>query len=432
MLDIYCNGLQVPDDVTLMWTDDNYGFVRHFPDSIEQQRMGGNGLYYHVSYWGRPHDYCWLSTLSPYLMAQQLTESYRRGIRQIWMLNVGDIKPAEVQIHTFATMAWRGVSPQPDPGSLAEGIMQEMLGDEVFAGMDEAFAADVLACLDESYRLAWDRKPEHMAGTRVEEKDRAYWNMVRPIGYWTRQDAASRIDQYRKLSDKVERLAHEVAPDRQDAFVQLVKYPVQAAAQMNFKYLCPGQGQQAQDSIATLTRIYNKGVMNGGKWDGILSASPRGLRVFQPVSDEELPAYDDAGPRRKALIGPEDGQGTPIRGLGTNGRMLAMTQGQACHYPIDTELAGDSVTVIVQLLPNHPVSGGKLSFALSADGLPPVRVDYETYDRSEEWKLNVLRNAAERIITLPLDSEMKEHRLTFCPLTEGVILDQIYLILPCS
>ena len=106
VLDIYHAGLQVPDDVTLMWCDDNYGYIRHFPTAEECPRKGGNGVYYHVSYWGRPHDHLWLSTMSPYLIFQQMKLAYDRGIQKMWILNVGDIKPAEYQIELFMDMAW--------------------------------------------------------------------------------------------------------------------------------------------------------------------------------------------------------------------------------------------------------------------------------------------------------------------------------------
>lgn len=106
VLDIYQAGLQVPEDVTLMWCDDNYGYITHFPTAKEAARPGGNGIYYHVSYWGRPHDYLWLSTASPYLLYQQMKQAYEKGIRQMWILNVGDIKPAEYQTELFMDMAW--------------------------------------------------------------------------------------------------------------------------------------------------------------------------------------------------------------------------------------------------------------------------------------------------------------------------------------
>ena len=106
VLDVYRAGLEVPEDVTLMWCDDNYGYIKHFPTEAERARKGGNGVYYHVSYWGRPHDYLWLGTFSPALLYQQMKEAYERGIQKIWILNVGDIKPIEYQTELFLDMAW--------------------------------------------------------------------------------------------------------------------------------------------------------------------------------------------------------------------------------------------------------------------------------------------------------------------------------------
>ena len=113
VLDVYHAGLQVPDEVTLMWCDDNYGYIRHFPTAEERARKGGNGVYYHVSYWGRPHDYLWLGTAHPSLVYQQMSLAYERGIQKMWILNVGDIKPAEYQVELFLDMAWdiNSVSP---------------------------------------------------------------------------------------------------------------------------------------------------------------------------------------------------------------------------------------------------------------------------------------------------------------------------------
>lgn len=424
VLDVYLNGLRVPDDVTLMWTDDNYGYVRHFPDSTEQRRAGGNGLYYHVSYWGRPHDYCWLSTLSPYLMEHQLTEAYHRGIQRVWMLNVGDIKPAEVQIHLFAELAWRGVSQDLTQRGWTRPVMEEMLG-AVFPTMGEAFCREAVDCLDEAYRLAWDRKPEHLAGTRVEEKDKAYWNTVRPIEYWTQQTVERRLRDYRRLSDRVETLWQQLPTGSRDAFYQLVKYPVQAAAQMNVKYLSREESQQAHDSIQSLTQSYNRGWGNGGKWEGILSAAPRGLQVFQPVPQDAWPTYGEGEHWQPLQPADSAMTGRLLSGLGTQGRMLAVRRGETCQFPISEPLAGDSVTLAIHLLPTLPVDGGKLTFAVAVDDGAPCIVDYETYDRSEEWKRNVLRNCAERIVTLPLKKGDGTHVVTFRAMSEQVVVDGI-------
>lgn len=423
VLDIYLDGLRVPDDVTLMWTDDNYGYVRHYPDSLERCRKGGNGLYYHVSYWGRPHDYCWLSTLSPYLMEQQLTEAYHRGIQQIWMLNVGDIKPAELQIHLFAALAWQGVSANLTEKGLTRDIMREMIG-SLFPHQGKKQIESIISCLDESFRLAWDRKPEHLAGTRVEEQDKAYWNEIRPIEYWSQEEVQQRLSAYQRISDAVEQLSHLIEGERQDAFLQLIQYPIQAAALMNQKFLCPELTLQAQDAIHRLTQRYNKGIANGGKWDGIMTDAPRGLRVFQPVKPQELPIYSNQTSWKSLLTSPSVYPHV-LTGLGTKGWMLPTEKGKSINIPVGQLPAGDSITIRVHLLPTMPIDSKGLAFSISVDEGTTQTVHFETYDRSEDWKRNVLRNCSERIITLPTGKGANKHHVTFKALTDNVVLDQI-------
>ena len=164
VLDVYHAGLQVPDEVTLMWCDDNYGYIRHFPTAEERARKGGNGVYYHISYWGRPHDYLWLGTAHPSLIYQQMTLAYERGIQKMWILNVGDIKPSEYQIELFLDMAWN-----------LEAVKQQGVVAHQRQFLEREFGLEVAAQLQpvmqEAYRLAYIRKPEFMGNTRTEEKD---------------------------------------------------------------------------------------------------------------------------------------------------------------------------------------------------------------------------------------------------------------------
>ena len=160
VLDVYNAGLEVPDDVTLMWCDDNYGYIRHFPTAAEKARKGGNGIYYHISYWGRPHDYLWLCTVQPGLIYQQMTQAYERGIRKMWVLNVGDIKPGEYQIELFLDMAW-------DIGEMKKQGVTKHLYRFLEREFGQAVATQTLPVLLEHYRLAYIRKPEFMGATRT-------------------------------------------------------------------------------------------------------------------------------------------------------------------------------------------------------------------------------------------------------------------------
>jgi hypothetical protein len=131
-----------------------------------------------------------------------------------------------------------------------------------------------------------------MAGTRTEESDRKYWGTQRELP-WAADYKSQRISDYKSISDEAEQMASAIPLDRQDTYFQLVKYPVQGAAQMNFKYLSPqGESALAYDSIASLTRIYNQGISNFGKWNGIMDMHPRRLSVFNPVTAPLAPPQE--------------------------------------------------------------------------------------------------------------------------------------------
>lgn len=107
VLDAYNTGnINLPEDITLCWVDDNHGYIRQFPSVSEQKRSGSNGIYYHLSYWGSPQDYLWLSSISPSLISYELGRGYEQGIQRLWVINVGDIKPAEEEIEFCMDLAW--------------------------------------------------------------------------------------------------------------------------------------------------------------------------------------------------------------------------------------------------------------------------------------------------------------------------------------
>lgn len=106
MLDVYNAGLELPDDVTIIWPDDNYGYMKRLSSPREQKRSGRAGVYYHVSYLGKPHDYLWMSTISPALMYEELRKAYDATADRVWLLNVGDIKSCEFSMNLFLSMAY--------------------------------------------------------------------------------------------------------------------------------------------------------------------------------------------------------------------------------------------------------------------------------------------------------------------------------------
>ena len=430
VLDIYNAGLQVPDDVTLMWCDDNYGYIRHFPTAEERARKGGNGIYYHVSYWGRPHDHLWLSTMSPSLIYQQMKQAYDQGMQKIWILNVGDIKPAEYQIELFMDMAWN-----------LEAVAQEGVTAHLKHWLERELgtspAKELLPVMQEYYRLAHIRKPEFMGNTREEEKDPAY-RIVKDLP-WSEEFINERLSSYDRLSETVEKVTFRIPADRQSAYFELVKYPVQAAAQMNRKLLFAQlarhgkadweKSDAAYDSIAALTQHYNS--LENGKWNRMMDFKPRKLPVFNRVERKE--ATTPMIQERSAIYqwnGMDASKGNFIghEGLGYAGRAAGILMGKALTFSF-SDWKADVVEVEVRLLPNHPVHGTQLRFSVSIDGAEPKVISYETKGRSEEWKENVLRNQAIRKIVLPVSGK-KSHQLEIKALDEGVVLDQVMLYVP--
>ncbi|HQK40070.1 MAG TPA: glycosyl hydrolase 115 family protein, partial [Flavobacterium alvei] len=106
VLDLYDEGLKVPEDITLVWTDDNYGYIRRLSNPEEQKRPGGGGVYYHASYWGRPHDYLWVDSVHPALLREEMMKAYQSNCKEIWILNVGDLKSIEYSTTLFLDMAY--------------------------------------------------------------------------------------------------------------------------------------------------------------------------------------------------------------------------------------------------------------------------------------------------------------------------------------
>jgi hypothetical protein len=290
VLDVYAAGLEVPDDVTLIWPEDNYGYISQLPTPREQARSGGSGIYYHISYWGRPHDYLWLATTHPALVREQLDRAWQMHARKIWVVNVGDIKPGEYLTQYFLDLAFdHRMSERSASAHLEAWVAQQ------FGGGDASAIAGILA---DYYDLAFERRPEFMGFSQTEP--------TRPIriGDYVRTggaEAQARIDRYAALTRRAEAVAAHIPADRRDAFFQLVLYPVRGAASLNERnlkldlaalYARQGradvnaysrQAQAAHARIVADTATYNS--QNGGKWRGIMDMAPRRLPVF----DE--PAY---------------------------------------------------------------------------------------------------------------------------------------------
>lgn len=434
VLDVYRAGLEVPDHITLVWPDDNFGYIRHFPDEKERKRTGGNGVYYHTSYWGEPHDFLWLGIVQPSLMYQQMKLAYDRNMRKIWVLNVGDIKPSEYLTEFFLDMAWDINLSGCKSGS---GVVFSHLGNWLNQTFGKKTGKELLPLMKDFYLLSHIRKPEFMGNTRTYDKRH---EQIADLP-WSTEEINERLEQFKKLSDRVEKLYATVPSNRKDAYFEMIQYPVQASNEMNKKMLyaqfarhTPSdsaslwkKSDAAYDSIVSLTRRFNS--LLDGKWNHIISTAPRGLIVFDKVKRTASSTALVSSPAPLQLWNGTEhdavtGQHTVIDGLGHSGKAIYLGKGGTVEYEY-RNFRKDSLTVEVCLVPTHAVEGGKLRFAVSTDDREPQVFDCETAEYSEEWKVNILR--AQAVKTARFPSGSRKGRIKITALDEGVVIDQIRL-----
>lgn len=423
VLDIYNSGLSVPEDITLMWCDDNYGYMRHLPDSAESMRSGGNGLYYHVSYWGRPHDYLWLPSTHPSLMTTELLRAYDTGVRDMWILNVGDIKPAEYLTELFMDIAW---DPEQVRDMGAKGHMKQFMAREFGARKAEPLTELMM----DYYHLAYVRRPEFMAHTRTEESNPKY---RRPTSLpWSESYVRDRIVAYVALVDECNSLADRDDHARADLWYQLVEYPVKAAACMNEKW-CYAQlarhgadeeywlkAENAHHAIELNTKFYNE-QMAQGKWNKMMNYHPRNLAVYYaPPRDKyegelEHEIYTIGTPLKWKRTG-------VVEELGYSRQAIPLQIGK----PLELKV-GAADSLVLAFVPNHPVQSKQMRIRVTLDEQAPQEFNIATYGRSETWKRNVKRNLA--LCPLPFGPIGKgKHTLVIEALDPHIILDEVFMI----
>ncbi|BCM94364.1 hypothetical protein IAD21_06271 [Abditibacteriota bacterium] len=294
VLTLYQNGLKVPDDVTLVWVDDNHGYIRQLPNATEQKRSGGSGVYYHLSYWGAPEDYLWLCTTPPALMRQEMTKAYDYDARNVWVVNVGDIKPQEVGLDLFLNLAW-------DVNRQRNLSQREVLAEWATRTLEAQNAPEIAAILDEYYRLNSVVRPEHLNINRSGFSFSDFGD-----------EALSRLDQFAALVARANSLYARTPSDQKDALYQLVVYPVRCAALMNEKVLNAERSRlyATQGRASTLvyadkanaafaqiqaeTAYYNTDLA-GGKWSHMMSYKPRDLKVFGMPAVGQITPTETAG-----------------------------------------------------------------------------------------------------------------------------------------
>lgn len=466
VLQIYEKGLKVPDYVTLMWCDDNYGYMTRLSDAAEQKRKGGGGVYYHLSYWGRPHDYLWLTTTQPGLIYNEMRAAYDHNVRKIWIVNVHDPKVAGYDMELFLDMAW-------DINSVTAGTISDHYKAWLCRQFGTAAGERLFPAMHEFYRLCGERRPEFMGWSQTELSKVTYDRGNSPMRNTEFSQTAfgGELDRYLERYANVRKTVEEaealIRPELRDAYFAAVKYPVFSADAHARKilesqrarqyahgqtskgmfdnqpqlYTAVAKSQTAYQEIRSLTEYYNN-VMAAGKWRRSMNMRPRDLPVHGApllptmLTDAEVSEWLKKAPAPKAH--PIDTEGTivrnacdwqkasegaqPVQMLGHSMNAVALPKGGTLTYTFTTEKEGDAV-LRTALIPTQPNDSGDLRFSVSVDGAEPAVFTLKEKFRSEQWKQNVLRGQARRELKLN-GLKAGSHTLEIKALDNHIVVDQ--------
>ncbi len=281
----YDKGMRVPDDVTLLLCDDNWGNIRKLPKLTDAKRKGGYGIYYHFDYVGDPRNYKWLNTNPISKTWEQMHLAYKYGANQVWVVNVGDLKPMEFPISFFLDYAW---NPDKWPASRLDEYTR-LWAQQQFGPEHATEIADILS----AYTMYNGRcKPELL--------DQHTYSLA---NYREFETVAADYDQ---LRDKAQRLYEKIPAAYKDAYYELVLHPVEACSNLNDLYyataknhLYAAEGNAAANDMAAkakafyakdaeISNYYNK-TLADGKWDHMMDQTHIGYTYWQEPPIDKMP-----------------------------------------------------------------------------------------------------------------------------------------------
>ena len=450
-LDIYDAGLRVPDDITLVWPDDNYGYMKRVSNTQEQKRSGRSGVYYHLSYLGTPHDNLWIATTAPMLMYAELLKAYTAGADRYWLLNVGDIKPMEIEIQQFFDMAFNFSAFSYDN---VNRYQAEWLA-RMFTSHSSLLTSHFQYILDNYYRLAWDRKPEFM-GYEMEWDSKENNRLHDTDFSFETGTAQKRLLDYENICEAYDMIERNIEPEQRPALFEMLGYAVHSAYQMNRKFLYAQRNHEtgstvyaamakdANEKIEQLRKRYNEQL--DGKWNYMISTIPPGYTAkyhqMPELGNKPTDAYRLPDAQRHPEFRHKIDLSTltvkpPFRlleGIGTD--WLALQMGQPLDFnttgsidiPLNSSLitSPSSLQICLSVVPMWPVAYDRSNkIAVSVDGGKAVVCENIFKEWSPEWKLQVLENRKEFVVTLPLDTKRSNHVLTLSIVDPGQIVQKI-------
>lgn len=283
--DYYEKGMRVPDDVTLLLCDDNWGNLRMLPKLNEAPRKGGYGIYYHFDYVGGPRNYKWINTNPIQKIWEQMNLAYRYDANQLWIVNVGDLKPMEFPIEFFLDYAW-------NPDALPFDRLMEYTIKWADKQFGEKYAPQIGDLLNKYTQYNGRIKPE-----LLNEKTYSLVNY---------NEFSRVVNDYNRLVDQANFIYNEIPAEQKDAFYQLVLHPIQASANLNELYytvaknhLYAKQGRNSTNKLSlkvtelfkkdsTISHYYNK-ILANGKWDHMMDQTHISYTYWQQPPVDVVP-----------------------------------------------------------------------------------------------------------------------------------------------
>lgn len=452
------NGLRLQDGkksqaVELGWRDDNYGYIEPTGHGDD----GGTGVVYHLSYAGKPHDYLWLSTTQPGLVANELKTAFHNGASRLWMAVAHNVKTAVYPLSLMMDMAWD-----------INSVKDSQVGAHLNNWLVEQFgkpAADALSQpMAQYYRLVGMRRPEFMDFSQQQSRSDKNSNGDGGINNtdFNAEEFGNEleryIEDYKAVCDKVGEAAKLVGDDRRDAFFAAVEYPVYASALMAAKTLQAQEARligrpasfhhddEALESAAHSMKAYKEmqslnaryESLAGGKWKGVMDFAPHGLAVFglpllpDTISSAEIEKYgkdasaeyvftdDNTIVRNASQYASASAGAKTLDLLGRSLNAVELYSGDSLTYTFRSQTVGGVIRLA--FVPTHALDGGSMMCNVSIDGKTPTTIIVTDATRSKRWADGVLRGQA--VVTLPVSLSAGTHKLTVKALSDHLVFDQ--------
>ena len=465
VLDYYDKGMKVPDDVTLLLCDDNWGNVRRVPNAQERKHKGGWGLYYHVDYVGAPRNSKMLNVTPVQNPWEQLTLAYENGIDRLWILNVGDLKPMEYPISQFMDMAW-------NPHKYSVNNITRHTRDWCAQQFGESQADEAARILNLICKYNGRCTPE-MLDKNTYSLENGEWQEV--------------VNQYLQLEADALRQYNSLPAAYHDAYRQIILFPIELMSNLHQMYFAQAQNHALykqnnpkaniwadecerlfkRDSL--ICDVYNH-KMSGGKWNGMMTQKHIGYKswnddfekdtcpeLFRVTSKDGVIISENNGvveieaPYYSSKTDAAEAKWTEIPFMGKS--VSAMTlmpytksvKGASITYKFKIQVSKTSdgkafngkqkirIHVITKSTLDYLNKGG-LTYGVSLDGASPVEVNFnkDLNEKPENIYNIYYPTIATRIVDKVIELELPVssdgiHTLTLTPNDPAIVFEKIVI-----